>query len=149
MEQYSRGHKRKHSKSFRPFGTAHRIINVLSIKFLALTVPNHRSSLPKFSPNSWGRFGLEHTWSSTQEVIRGRTRNAIDPQGCVGSTPTYSAKGRHTVLLFCMPPLFWVVTENIVLRDFGLAVQLQALDHSLRRQKFRTVIQMRIYVGGG
>lgn len=27
----------------------------------------------------------------TQEVIRGRTRNAIGPPGCVGSNPTISA----------------------------------------------------------
>ena len=34
----------------------------------------------------------------TQVVVRGRTRNAIGPQGRVGSTPTISVKkAEHTV----------------------------------------------------
>lgn len=42
-------------------------------------------------------------WRCTQVVVRGRTRNAIGPQGRVGSTPTISAQRRtQTFLSTCV-----------------------------------------------
>ena len=56
----------------------------------------------------------------TQVVVRGRTRNAIGPQGRVGSTPTISAFKKLSGSYSPARELFSVQRINLTFRAFRL-----------------------------
>ena len=78
-------------------------------------------------------------------VVRGRTRNAIGPQGRVGSTPTISARRRHNTEYFAPKGMFpWGLflrcarQGTAVLARAGIRLYIGCLLSSIRVLKTRS-----------